>query len=50
MPILTWRHYADHRVAPLCRSPNGSIWAITNNADMVSRERLDELIAGATRE
>lgn len=30
MAITPWLHYADHPVAPLCRSWNGSIWAITN--------------------
>ena len=27
---MRWRHYRDHGVAPLPRSRNGSIWAITN--------------------
>ena len=31
MPILRWLLYADHRVASLCRSRNGSIWAIINS-------------------
>ena len=31
MAIIGWRHYADLGVAPLCRSWNGSIWAIINN-------------------
>ena len=30
MAITGWRHYADPGVAPLCRSWNGSIWAIIN--------------------
>jgi len=32
MPIIRWRHYADPGVALLCRSWNGSIWAIINTA------------------
>jgi len=28
MPILKWRHYGDHQVAPLCRSWSGSIMPI----------------------
>jgi hypothetical protein len=24
MPKIRWRHYAENRVAPLCRQPNGS--------------------------
>jgi hypothetical protein len=31
-PIRRWRHYPDHRLAPLTRSRNGSIWAIIHNA------------------
>ena len=33
MPIIRWLHYADHGVALLCRSRNGSIWAIINTLD-----------------
>jgi len=28
MPILKWLHYADHQVAPLCRSWGGSFMPI----------------------
>jgi hypothetical protein len=46
MAITGWRHYADPGVAPLCRSWNGSIWAIINKRNPVPfeqiRYRLDE--------
>jgi hypothetical protein len=25
MPKIQWLHYAENRLAPLCRKPNGSI-------------------------
>jgi hypothetical protein len=29
IPILMWRHYADHQAAPLCRSWGGSFMPIS---------------------
>ncbi|MFN9909753.1 MAG: hypothetical protein ACK56F_27165 [bacterium] len=30
MPIRRWLHYADHVVAPICRSATGSYMPITD--------------------
>ena len=46
MAITGWRHYADPGVAPLCRSWNGSIWAIINSlkhSDTLVVWKLDRL-------
>ncbi len=39
MPIIRWCHYADHGVAPLCRSSNGAIWAIINTWTLAETQK-----------
>ncbi|MBI4755093.1 MAG: hypothetical protein HY778_06650 [Betaproteobacteria bacterium] len=31
MPIIDWLHYADHRLAPICRSSSGSYMPVADN-------------------
>ncbi len=41
MPIIGWLLYADPGVAPLCRSSNGSIWAIINMYSLIGSAKLN---------
>jgi hypothetical protein len=42
MAITTWLQYADHALAPLCRSPNGSNMPIADTTPYTSGDEGDD--------
>ena len=45
MPKTQWRHYAENRVAPICRKSNGSLTPKDDSRSETENARLKKLLA-----